>query len=39
MDDKLGPVIRLQGDQRKNCQDYFISHDICDKSNMIIHGF
>ncbi|PRP87735.1 translation factor [Planoprotostelium fungivorum] len=35
--EELGKVIQLQGDQRKNCQEFLVEEGICKKGNVKIH--
>eukprot|EP01117_Protostelium_nocturnum_P020911 TRINITY_DN9723_c0_g1_i1.p2 TRINITY_DN9723_c0_g1~~TRINITY_DN9723_c0_g1_i1.p2 ORF type:complete len:113 (-),score=24.01 TRINITY_DN9723_c0_g1_i1:132-470(-) len=37
--EELGKVIQLQGDQRKNCQEFLVEEGICKLQNVKIHGF
>lgn len=38
-DTELGQVIQLQGDQRKNVQDFLIKEKLVKKDQIKIHGF
>ncbi len=38
-DDDVGSVIQLQGDQRKNCQEFLTLYKVCDKDEIKVHGF
>lgn len=38
-DEKIGDVMQLQGDQRKNCLDFFTTYGIYKKDEIKIHGF
>ncbi|KAF7363322.1 Eukaryotic translation initiation factor 1 [Mycena sanguinolenta] len=37
-DEKMGPVIQLQGDQRSKISTFLIEHEV-DKSTIKVHGF
>ncbi|KAK9151783.1 hypothetical protein Syun_010092 [Stephania yunnanensis] len=39
LDDELGKVIQLQGDQRKNVSNFLVKAGIVKKDNIKIHGF
>ncbi|GFH18608.1 translation initiation protein [Haematococcus lacustris] len=38
-DPELGQVIQLQGDQRKNVQDFLLNEKLVKKNQIKIHGF
>lgn len=38
-DPELGQVIQLQGDQRKNVQDFLLKEKLVKKDQIKIHGF
>lgn len=38
-DPELGQVIQLQGDQRKNVQDFLLKEKLVKKDQLKIHGF
>mmetsp|Transcript_11452 Transcript_11452/g.20221 ORF Transcript_11452/g.20221 Transcript_11452/m.20221 type:complete len:120 (-) Transcript_11452:519-878(-) len=38
-DQELGQVIQLQGDQRKNVQDFLLKNKLVKKDQLKIHGF
>lgn len=38
-DEKLGKILQLSGDQRKNLSDFLIEEGIATKETLKIHGF
>jgi translation initiation factor 1 len=38
-DEELGKVIQLQGDQRKNVLEFFVKYEVCQRSEIKVHGF
>ena len=38
-DDELGEVIQIQGDQRRNVQQFLVETELVKKDNIIMHGF
>jgi len=34
-----GKIIQLSGDQRENVKEFLINEKICDKDDIILHGF
>ena len=39
VDEELGEVIQLQGDQRKNVYEFLTKCNIVDKNDVKVHGF
>jgi translation initiation factor 1 len=38
-DEEHGEIVQLQGDQRKSGRDFLLQHNICQKPEVVVHGF
>lgn len=38
VDEELGEIVQLSGDQRSNVRDFFVSQEICHDDQIVIHG-
>ena len=38
-DKEYGEVIQLQGDHRQKVRDFLVDQEICQKDQVVIHGF
>jgi len=38
LDEEMGDIIQLSGDQRTNIRDFFIKEEICYEDQIVIHG-
>jgi translation initiation factor 1 len=38
IDDELGEILQLSGDQRTNVKVFFVDQEICHEDQIVIHG-
>jgi len=38
IDEELGEVVQLSGDQRTNVREFFVDQEVCHEDQIVIHG-
>ena len=38
IDEELGEILQLSGDQRTNIREFFVDQEVCHEDQIVIHG-